>query len=154
MTLAALALWALVIALGVQTGAGLYETRVVVPLWSASPPESIAAFLAQTVRPDSGRRLWIFLTPLTGIICLLNLALALLTKAEHFSWWLTASSIGIVVIVVTFAYFVPVLLKLPKASERPADEVRRQIKLWVGLNYVRLAALIVAWLAALKAFSS
>jgi hypothetical protein len=90
MHLADLALWALVLALGLQTGAGIYETRVLVPLWSASPPESVAAFFAQPMRPDSGRRLWIFLTPLTGIVCIVNLILALLTKADHGSCFLDA----------------------------------------------------------------
>jgi hypothetical protein len=42
MSIAAIALWALVIFLGVQTGAGLFETRVPVPLWSSGPPASVA----------------------------------------------------------------------------------------------------------------
>lgn len=153
MNLVALALWALVIALGLQTGAGIFETRVLVPLWSSSPPESVAAFFAQPIRPDSGRRLWIFLTPLTGIICLLNVILALLARTDNRSWWLTASILGIAVIVVTFAYFVPVLLTLPESSGQPPEEVKRRVQLWVRLNYVRAAVLIVAWLAALKAFA-
>ena len=56
MHLPSLALWVLVLALSLQTGAGIFETRVLVHLWSASPPESVAAFFAQPVRPDSGRR--------------------------------------------------------------------------------------------------
>ncbi len=154
MHLPAIALWALVIALGLQTGAGIYETRVIVPLWSASPPESVIAFVSQSMRPDSGRRFWIFLTPLTGVICLLNLILALLTKTGHGAYWLTASALGIAVIIVTFAYFVPVLLKLPEASKRPPDEVQSTVRLWVRLNYVRAVVLIAAWLAALKAFGA
>ena len=67
-----IALWLLVISLGIQTGAGLFETRVLVPLWASSPPQSVLAYLAVTIRPDSGHRLWIFLTPLTGIISLLK----------------------------------------------------------------------------------
>jgi hypothetical protein len=46
-------LWLFVVNLGVVAGAGLYEARVVVPLWAADPPRSLAS-------PDSGRRFWGF----------------------------------------------------------------------------------------------
>lgn len=80
MTMTALALWTLVIALGLQTGSGIFETRVLVPLWSSDPPASLTSFFAQPIRPDSGRRLWIWLTPVTTVIVLVNLALAVLSK--------------------------------------------------------------------------
>jgi hypothetical protein len=36
-------LWLFVIALGLDLGAGLYETRIVVPLWAGGVPETLAA---------------------------------------------------------------------------------------------------------------
>ncbi len=60
-------LWLFVLNLGITLGAGLYEMRVVVPLWASAPPASIG-------HPDSGRRFWAFVTtgPLT-LLCLANL---------------------------------------------------------------------------------
>jgi hypothetical protein len=147
------ALWLLVISLGIQTGAGLFETRVLVPLWASSPPQSVLAYLAVTIRPDSGRRFWIILTPLTGIISLLNLAAAWLYAGPARPCWLFAAASALFVIVVTFAYFVPVLLRLPNAAKMPEDQLTRMVRLWVRLNWCRFVILAAAWLAALKAFS-
>jgi hypothetical protein len=147
------ALWLLVIALGIQTGAGLFETRVLVPLWAASPPQSVLAYLAVTIRPDSGHRLWIFLTPLTGVISLLNLVAAWLYAGPARTWWLIASASALIVIVATFAYFIPVLLRLPDARKMPEAQLTRMVRLWVRLNWCRFVILVASWLAALKAFS-
>jgi hypothetical protein len=149
----AIALWALVIFLGVQTGAGIYETRVVVPLWSSAPPASVAAFLAQPLRPDSGRRLWIFLTPTTAVIAVVNLIVALMSTGPRRPWWIAGAASGVAVLVATFAYFVPVLLSLPRMRELPEGDATAKVKMWVALNYVRAAVLVFAWIASLKAFS-
>jgi hypothetical protein len=41
--MARITLWLFVIALGLDLGAGLYETRIVVPLWAGGVPETLAA---------------------------------------------------------------------------------------------------------------
>ena len=53
-------LWLFIIFLGTAFGAGFYESRVVVPMWTSDPPASLAS-------PDSGHRFWAFVTtgPLT-----------------------------------------------------------------------------------------
>ena len=150
MTLTSIALWALVLALGLQTGAGIYETRIIVPLWSDDPPASLTEFHAQPRKPDSGRRLWIILTPITTLISLVNLVLALM---NHNGWWITASAASLVVMVVTFAYFVPELISFAKTAAQPPADVAPRVHRWVALNYVRAVILIAAWLAALQAFS-
>lgn len=153
MDLASLMLWALVIALGIQTGAGLFETRVLIPLWSSSPPESVVTYHAQALRPDSGRRFWIFLTPLVGLISALNLIVAWQSEGPRRAWWLLGAGASTAVIIVTFTYFVPVLLRLLRAGEMPATEVAGMVRWWVRLNWLRAVVLMAAWLAALKAFS-
>lgn len=148
-----LALWLLVIALGIQTGAGLFESRVLVPLWANSPPASVLAYNETTIKADSGRRFWIFLTPFTGVISLLNGIAAWLATGPQRTWWLISSATAVFVVAITFAYFVPVLLRLPKASSIQPDVLTRMVRLWVRLNWLRFALLLTAWLAALKAFS-
>jgi H+/Cl- antiporter ClcA len=63
-------LWLFVINLGIVSGAGLYEARIVVPLWARAPPESLRS-------PDSGRKFWAFVStiPLT-LLSLANLLVA------------------------------------------------------------------------------
>lgn len=143
-----IALWALVIALGLQTGAGIYETRVIVPLWASAPQR----FFSQPLRPDSGKRLWVILSPITSLVSILNLLYALGAAEPKRMWWIAASAISVAVMIVTFAYFVPTLLAIARANE--GDDVAAKAKTWVALNYVRAIAIITAWLFALKAFSS
>ena len=145
--MASIALWALVIALGLQTGAGIYETRVIVPLWADVPQR----FFAQPLRPDSGKRLWIILSPILSIISIINLIYAFGAMEPKRTWWIAASAISVAVMIMTFAYFVPALLAIARASE--GDDVIAKAKTWVALNYVRAIAVITAWLLALKAFS-
>jgi len=153
MTIAGISLWLLVIALGIQTGAGLFETRVIVPLWANSPPASVLAYHATAIKADSGRRLWIFLTPATGVIALLNGFAAWHAAEPQRMWWLIASAAGVALVAVTFAYFVPVLLKLANAPGIPPAQLTGMVRSWVFLNWFRFALLLAAWLAALKAFS-
>jgi hypothetical protein len=153
MTMTAIALWALVMFLGVQTGAGIYETRVLVPLWSSDPPRSVAAFLAQPLRPDSGPRLWMFLSPTTALIAVVNLILALLSTGPRRPWWVAGSAGGVAVLLATFVYFVPVLFSLPRLNELPQADAAAKVRMWVTLNYVRAVVLVAAWIASLKAFS-
>jgi hypothetical protein len=53
-------LWLFIIVLGIEIGAGLYETLVVLPLWTASPPESVIAYYQHNmanpqIRVECGR---------------------------------------------------------------------------------------------------
>jgi hypothetical protein len=153
MTIAGIALWLFVIALGIQTGAALFEARVLVPLWANSPPASVLAYHATTIKPDSGRRLWIFLTPATGVIALLNLFVAWHAAEPQRTWWLIAAATIVAIVAITFAYFVPVLLKLANAPAIPPAQLPGMVRSWVFLNWFRFAFLLAAWLAALKAFS-
>ncbi len=47
MTISDVVLWLFIINLGTAFAAGLYEARVVVPLWASSPPDSLRS-------PDGG----------------------------------------------------------------------------------------------------
>ncbi len=68
-------LWLFVINLGIALGAGLYESRIVVPRWISASPESVHHWNAEAARhDDTGRRFWAFVTtvPLT-LLTLANL---------------------------------------------------------------------------------
>jgi hypothetical protein len=146
-------LWLFVVALGIQIGAGIYETRVIVPLWSSAPPESVVAYNLQALRPESGTRFWIFATPLLGLLGLANLFVAWRSNAGVRAWWLFAAAAVVVVVAVTFIYFVPELMRFAAWREGAGAPIESRVRLWVALNWVRVVVLVAAWLSLLRAFS-
>ena len=138
-------LWLFVINLGIVFGAGLYESRIVVPLWTSSPPASLRS-------PESGRRFWAFTTtiPLT-LLTLANIAAAWQSTAQR-EWRLVAAMVILVERIATFGYFIPAMLRMQRAVGSKTDLLAR-LAIWERLNYVRLFLTFVAWLAALKALT-
>jgi len=137
-------LWLFIIFLGIAFGAGLYESRVVVPMWTSDPPASLAS-------PDSGRRFWAFVTtgPLT-LLTVANLVAALQTQGPARAWWLTAAIVTLVERAATFGYFIPTIIRLQRKPTLTQTAVRTALARWVRLNYVRNTLTLVAWFAALK----
>ena len=137
-------LWLFIIFLGIAFGAGLYESRVVVPMWTSDPPASLASH-------DSGRRFWAFVTtgPLT-LLTVANLVAALRTQGPARGWWLTAAIVTLVERAATFGYFIPTIIRLQRTSTLTQTAVRTALARWVRLNYVRNTLTLVAWFAALK----
>lgn len=140
-------LWLFVMNLGIASGAGLYEARIIVPQWVSSP--SIYRW------PDTGRKFWAFVTtvPLT-LLTIANLAAAWQSQGAIRAWWLGAVAAVIVERIITFMYFIPTGLKLQRRDETiPESKLKAMVSQWAHLNYVRLAIALAAWVAALKAFS-
>ena len=75
-------LWLFVINLGIALGAGLYESRVVVPQWENIPPQTWT---------QSGVLFGVYVTtvPLT-LLTLANLVAAWLDQGPRRYWWLGA----------------------------------------------------------------
>jgi hypothetical protein len=145
-------LWLLVINLGIAFGAGLYESRIVVPDWidvSASSP----GWNAEAARQDdTGRRFWVAVTtvPLT-LVTLANLVAAWKAPLALRRWWLIAALFALADRVFTLGYFVPTMIGLTR-SPNSADAIATATQ-WVQLNHVRHIIVAVAWLAALRTFS-
>lgn len=151
-------LWLYVVIFGVQLGAGLYETLVIVPLWSASPPQSVWGWNAlREANPqlaiDSGRRFWIFITPAVGLLSVAALLTGWPTRPEHRAWLLAATLTSFTMALITFAYFVPTLIGLMKSRPDGADAARvaAKAKTWAVLNWGRAVVLFLAWLCGLRA---
>jgi hypothetical protein len=146
-------LWLFIILMGLNLGAGLYETRVVMPLWVAgvtgAEPDRLAYF---RVERDAGQRWWIVTTPALAIATLLALGFGWNTSSPRFSWLLFAVFVEIALLVLTFAYFVPVIRKLLAPTPVfAADVAAAKTRSWVALNGVRGVAMLAAWLSALRA---
>ena len=158
--LAQITLWCFVIFLSIDVGARLYETRVIVPRWSASPPESVwewadlRATNAQ-VAIDPGSRFWTYVTPATGLFALLAFAFSLATEGPRRKWCLIGTILTLVIVAATRIYFVPniILLIGPNSHNIDGVKVKALANQWVMWNYVRIGVGIVGWLSVLRAFS-
>jgi hypothetical protein len=138
-------LWLFIINLGMVLGAGLYESRIVVPIWAAAPPQSLK-------QPETGLRFWVWITtgPLTLLI-VANLAAALLSAGPRRGWWLAAALIVAAERAATFSYFVPTMLRLQRGEWSPAAAAT--LARWSAINYLRHATILAGLLAALRALS-
>lgn len=134
----------LVLNLGIALGAGLYEARVVAPVWGSALPETARS-------PEALRRFWLFAAtvPLT-ILSLFNFAMALLEHGPWRLWWLFAALLVIAERVATFAYFIPALIHMQRAAPGEPKEIEARFAAWRMRNRLRLGVQAVAWLAALQ----
>lgn len=151
-------LWLFVIAIGLEMGAGLYETIIVVPLWANSAPGSVAAYYQlNTLNPEfalnAGPRFWMFFTPTVGLLAIATLLTGFRTSPEHRKWRIAGSIIAIFVIGITFAWFVPNIIRLTyDVPNMSPSEIAVTTKWWVNLNWGRVVFGFAAWICTLQAF--
>lgn len=141
--------------LGIAFGAGLYETRIVLPLWFPKSPYLMYRVNTEAMRSiDPGRKFWGFVTtgPLT-LLTLANLFAAWQSPEPVHDWWLGAALLTLAERMGTFAFFIPTAIKLQKADQLPAESSSRLVMTWVRSNYFRNALTLIAWLLALKALT-
>src|SRR5262245_141617 len=144
-----------VINLGIAFGAGLYESRIIVPQWLIFLPHSGYRWNAQAARDANvGLRFWVYVTtvPLT-LLTMASLVAAWWTPSDVRTWWLAAGAAVLLDRVMTFSYFIPTMLSLMNSETMSASEAVTKAEQWINLGYIRHAATLIGWLAALRAFS-
>lgn len=136
--------WLMTIFLGISVGAGLYEARIMVPLWKATQPE---------VWINTGTQFWAFVTsgPLT-LILLVSLFFSWRSARPVRNWWIAALGITVLERAATFGYFIPTMFWLQNQTGESA-EFMATLETWALLNHGRHILSISAWLLALKALS-
>lgn len=148
-SLAQIVLWLFVINLGISFGAGLYESRIAVPQWLTHTPGTGYRWnSAAAAEANVGLRFWVYVTtgPLT-LLTLASLVLALRSAEPVRTWWLAAALAALLDRVLTFTYFIPTMIKLMR-GDFPEGAAVTKARQWARLGYVRHAATLVAWLAA------
>lgn len=151
-----LILWLFVIVLGVNLGAGLYEARVVVPLWASGVPETLADGNPYgRVAIDAGIRFWAFVTSAALVVAILALVSAYWAPVVVREWLIGAAVIEIIAVAWTLLYFRPTLIRLfmHHGAGMSADRIVADVQRWVMLNNVRTVIVLVAWCAAIRALS-
>jgi hypothetical protein len=147
-------LFLFIINLGTAFGAGIYETRIVLPLWFSKGETGYRVNVKAMQEIETGRKFWGFVTtmPLT-LLTIANLIAALQSQGAMRDWWLAASVITLIERTGTFSFFIPTAIKLQKADTLPSSSIHGLVSLWVRLNYVRNLLTVIAWAAALRALS-
>lgn len=142
---AIITLWLFVIFLGISVGAGLYEARIMVPIWYDTPPETWL---------NTGIAFWAFVTtgPLT-LLVLAGLYCAWRSTGPVRPWWLAALAVSVVERIATFAYFIPTMAWLQGQTGDAGAAVTSTLETWTFVNHGRHVLSISAWLLALKALS-
>ena len=146
-------LWLLVIFSGIAAGAGIYEARVMFPLWLTATGDTLTWNASVAASSDPGLKFWAFVT--TGPLTLLTLIIIFLvwrTRGELRKWLLLTVVLLLIDRLMTFTYFIPTMVGLMSDSLDPAKaaEIAKQRG---DMNIVRLTIAGLAFLAALKTFA-
>ena len=122
-------------------GAAVYEHLAVVPVWASAVPASLAVFQGEYAL--RAQNFWIPIHPVTLILVASALVLNWQTPRRNFI--LTTLAGYLLVLVITFIYFVPELMALTQSAYSTAvdPELTRRAGLWETLSLVRLAFLFV-----------
>lgn len=153
---ARITLWLFVIALGLDLGAGIYEARIVVPLWASGVPETLAEGNPfARVAIDAGIRFWAYMTSTVAMLAIVALLFGFAAPAAQRAWRTFATVFELVSVAMTLLYFRPTLVRLfmGHGAGLSANTVTSIVQRWVLWSRVRIAISFIAWLAALYALT-
>ncbi|MGH2688810.1 MAG: DUF1772 domain-containing protein [Actinomycetota bacterium] len=144
----------LVIFVGIQFGAGLYEKLVVVPQWAGLPGDRVVGGIESSGMKDAGRVFWPFVSPAVALLAVVNLILAWRSRAVNRPWWLAGAAIMVVYALFSYSFFVPQMLMLQASGGAwSARRIESLVASWTGLNYLRMTLGGAGWLCLLRALS-
>lgn len=149
-----LVLWYSILAWGSWFGGTLYQMLVVVPMWSAAPPESVHEFFRGT---SYMKHIFNFFGPpyMAARVLPVLIALALAWHLPRMRRLLGFASVCLVATVVfTLAFIYPIndVLFAQAGGELSADEIRRMVSTWIWADRLRFGVGLLAFLALLNAF--
>jgi uncharacterized membrane protein len=147
-------LWLSVIALSVWVGGTLYQMLVIVPLWSASPPDSVRAFFQGT---DYNRTIYHFFGPPFMVARTLPIVATLVAgwhlPRHRFALLLTTACFAFAV-VFTLVYIYPInaVLFAQAGGNHTAEEIQTMAERWIFADRLRFVIGIIGFGAVLWAF--
>lgn len=154
-TITLVLLWLSVLQMSIWFGGTIFNMTVVVPLWSASPPESVRAFFTGT---DFNRTIWYFFGPpwmaARGLPVLL-LLISGWNLQTHRKYFLVMTTCMIFGLVFTLAYIYPMnaVLFAQAGGNHTGEEIRAMARQWILADRVRFAVMTIGFLALLRALS-
>lgn len=141
-----------VIAVGIQTGAGLFTSVVVYRVWTASLEFVITWKPSMPYFMEEG---WFFMfaSPTTTILALAVAITFLRLRTNTRPWALGSALAFLAVAGSTFAYFLPFQGRVhgDAGASLPRAQLAVMLDQFVALNWIRQAFLVAAFLAAVHA---
>ena len=145
-----------VIALGLDLGAGVYEAKVVVPLWAGGVPETLAAGNPYArVAINAGLHFWAYVTSTVAVVGVMTLAFGFRAPVTQRVWQTFAAATELAAVAMTRLYFRPTLemLFMGHGAGLSSAAVASTVHRWVLWSRVRIIVSLVAWCAALRALA-
>ena len=148
-------LWIAVLSWGIWVGGTIYQMAVIVPIFSASPPESLRAFLSST---DFPRHVVSFFGPRWMPVRMLSVFGVLIcgwNLRGHRPFFLAAAICMTAAVVFTLAYIYPINAVLfEQAGGNHTDgEIRAMLRTWIFADRARLLVVSIGYLALLRAMN-
>lgn len=147
-------LWYMVLAWSTWVGGTLYQMAVIVPIWSAAPPDSVREFFLGTEYTTTIRN---FFGPqfmlLRVVPAIIALGLAWHLKAHRLALGVAVACL-VATVVYTLVYIYPInaALILQGGGDHSAAEIAAMAESWIFADRLRFAVGIVAFIAILHAF--
>jgi hypothetical protein len=134
-------------------GGGLYEVLVIYHRWKKDvTPENLAQKLQDSGQAAATRRFWPIISPPLSLLSIINIVLAWQYTGLARTSWLTAALIIFIDRIITFAYFVPTMMrKFEHPEKMEAKQLRKAVLVWTFLSPIRLLFELSAWSLALWA---
>lgn len=125
----------------IMNGAGIFETAVIIPKWTASPPESLQIF-----KGEYGIDLkifWIVMHSVHEITFIVAIVFCWQIDGIR-EWLLLLFGAHFAVRIWTLTYFVPNIMEFQKIAQtgETAPDILERTTRWRNLNYVRTATFV------------
>lgn len=150
-TFAQAIVWLFVLTAGILLGGSIFEGVVLTPMWSNNLPDSVRQWQHGGVQTS----FFAVATPLYGLLSLMLIAFAFGMPVKQKKWSLVAGLVGIAVIVMTFAFFLPILqqTEFNQGAGLSGEEITRLVTQFNTWHWGRWAAIFISWLAGLRTLS-
>lgn len=128
-------------------GGGLYEILVIYPNWKQDvDPQTLRAKLESSGQILAAKRFWPLVSPAQGLLSIINIILAWRYTGDAHTYWLAASIAVFITRVITFSYFIPVMIrKIMQPEQVEAGRLQVIVNQWTALSPLRLLPELFAW---------
>ena len=129
-------------------GGGLYEVLVIYPGWKHDvDPQTLRWKLHSSGQILAAKRFWPIVSPAQVLLSVINIVLAWNSIGGAQAYWLAASVAVFIGRLITFSYFIPVMIRkimVPETIE--ASRLRAIVKRWTDLSPLRLVIELFSWI--------
>jgi membrane protein YdbS with pleckstrin-like domain len=138
----------LLLTVTLSLGGGLYEILVIYPNWKYDvDPHTLSGKLESSGQNNAGKRFWPLVSPAQGLLAIINIVLAYNYIGAAHDYWLVGSVIVFVSRLLTFAYFIPEMVrKIMRPESIEKARLQAIVKTWTGLSPWRLLPEFFAWI--------